>query len=88
MIRIIIENLLLFLAPTLIYLTYTYIRRQGTGSTQPLFDDAPILLLSSAGALLVVIVLIFFGTTSGNNTGKAYEPAIYKDGVIQPGRIK
>lgn len=88
MIRIVIENLLLFLAPTLVYLAYAYIQRQGNGSTQPLFDDAPILWLSSAGALLVVIVLVLFGTTSGNNAGQAYEPATYKDGVIQPGRIK
>ncbi len=88
MVRIVIENLLLFLSPTLIYLTYAFVKRQAEGSKEPIFDDAPILWLSSAGALLVVVVLVSFGWNSGGQPGQTYEPAVYKDGVIQPGRIK
>ena len=43
--------------------------------------------LLGAGAL-VFAVLILFGSVSTSNPNGTYEPAVYKDGKIVPGRIK
>ena len=89
MMRIVIENILLFLLPTLVYLTYVFLKQRADGgSRQSLFDDAPIVWLFLAGALLVMATLIMFGSTSGGRPGQAYEPPSMKNGQIEPGRIK
>jgi len=88
MIRIIIENLLLFLLPTLIYAAFVFLQRRGTAAPGAVFDDAPLLWLLGAGVALVVITLIVFGSTSGGRPGQSYEPAVVKDGRIEPGHIK
>jgi Family of unknown function (DUF6111) len=85
MIRIVIENLLLFLAPTLVYVAYTYIRRRGTGDNAPVIQDAPLIWLFVAGIGLMVATLALFGSTSGWQPGTAYQPPVYKDGKIEPG---
>ncbi len=93
MIRIIIENLLLFLLPTALYLGYVLVTRrmqsparaQGAGT---LLDDAPVLWLFGAGAVLVVVTLIAFGSTSGGRPGQHYEPSVLKDGQIEPSHIQ
>jgi TRAP-type C4-dicarboxylate transport system permease small subunit len=87
MIRIVIENLLLFLAPTLIYAGYVYVRRRGDGNGTPVLSDAPLIWLFLAGLLLMVSTLLIFGTTSGWQPGQAYQPPVYKDGKIQPGHV-
>ena len=96
MIRIVIENLLLFLLPTLVYLAYTIVMRgqagndtrghAGTGAS--ILDDAPLLWLFVAGAALVIVTLIAFGSTSGGRPEQGYEPPVLKDGHIQPGHVK
>jgi hypothetical protein len=94
MIRIVIENTLLFLLPTLVYVAYVLITRAqvasepaGKSSTSVL-DDAPLLWLLGAGAALVVVTLIAFGSTSGGKPGQHYEPPTMKDGKIAPGHIE
>lgn len=87
MIRIVIENLLLFLAPTLIYVAYALATRRGTPDSGKVFDDAPLIWLFAAGAALVVVTLLVFGNTSGGKPGQAYVPPSIKDGKIEPGRI-
>lgn len=96
MIRIVIENLLLFLLPTLVYLAYAVLTREaaepdaggGAGSTtRRAFDDAPLLYLFAAGALLVVVVLVFFSSNSGSSPDRAYVPPSMKNGTIQPGHF-
>jgi Family of unknown function (DUF6111) len=103
MLRLVIENILLFLAPTLIYVAYTLLRRQlddgssnQADSTQPnaasgfgsVMNDAPFIWLALTGAALVFAVLALFGSISTSNPNATYEPAVYKDGKIVPGRIK
>lgn len=92
MIRVVIENILLFLLPTLIYFGYVYLVRapatdQNGNPTNPV-DDAPLLWLFIAGACLVIATLIAFSSTTGGKPGEAYEPAVVKDGHIEPGGIK
>jgi hypothetical protein len=90
MIRVVIENILLFLLPTLIYSAYVYLKHRGQGRAGPAsyLDEAPLLWLFSAGAMLVVITLVAFGSVSGGKPGQTYEPPVYRDGKIEPGRIK
>ena len=89
MIRIVVENLLLFLAPTAIYLAYVYLTRRGETTTGDVLAEAPIVWLCAAGAALVVITLVAFGTTSGGRPGQAYEPPVLGEGgKIEPGHLK
>jgi hypothetical protein len=88
MIRIVIENLLLFLAPTAIYVVYIYLSRRGQVTPQNILDEAPLIWLCAAGATLVVITLLAFGTTSGGKPGQSYEPPEMRDGKIVPGKLK
>lgn len=89
MIRIVIENMLLFLLPTLIYVAYIFLKRRMDGDkNKNLLDDAPLIWLCAAGAALVIITLIFFADTSGGKPGQAYQPPVFRDGKIQPGQIK
>lgn len=96
MIRVIIENVLLFLLPTFLYLAWVFMTRaQESGDTggngpgpQNILDDAPLLWLFAAGALLVVVTLIAFGSTSGGKPGQHYQPPSLRDGQIEPGRVE
>ncbi|HXF52780.1 MAG TPA: DUF6111 family protein [Hyphomicrobiaceae bacterium] len=88
MIRIVIENLLLFLAPTAIYVVYIYLSRRGKVTPQNVLDEAPLIWLCAAGAAVVVITLLTFGTTSGGKPGQTYEPPELRDGKIVPGKLK
>lgn len=86
MIRVIVENILLFLLPTVIYVIFALWTKRDA-STGPL-DDAPLAWLMFAGTILVIVVLIAFGSTSGGKPGQAYEPPSLKDGKVEPGRIR
>jgi phosphoglycerol transferase MdoB-like AlkP superfamily enzyme len=91
MIRIVAENIVLFLLPTLVYVLYTVFRRRMDGApttAATVFDDAPVIWLFFAGALLVVATLVFFGSTSGGRPGEAYVPPSVIDGKITPGRLE
>lgn len=87
MIRIVIENVVLFLLPTGIYIGYVLLTR-GMPAKGGMLDEAPMVWLFAAGALLVVLVLIAFGSTSGGRPDQHYEPPSMKDGRIEPGRIR
>lgn len=87
MIRIVIENILLFLLPTLCYLIYVVVTRSDSKGGIAVLDDAPLIWLFAAGAVLVLVTLVFFSTTSGGKPGQVYHPAVLKDGRIQPGHI-
>jgi hypothetical protein len=111
MLRLVVENVLLFLLPTLFYVAYALLRRhlddgsqqssQATDQQPPpsvgssggsnvgdVLNDAPFIWLALIGAGLVFAVLALFGSVSTSNPNGTYEPAIYKDGKIVPGRIK
>ena len=86
MIRIVIENILLFLLPLAMYLAYVLVAQKK--DARGALDEAPLVWLFVAGGLLVIVVLIAFGNTSGGKPGEAYQPPVLKDGRIEPGRIK
>jgi hypothetical protein len=88
MIRIVIENFLLFLLPTLIYIAYMFFKQRGQGGSGAFFDEAPLIWLFTAGAMLVVITLVAFGNVSGGKPGQTYQPPVFRDGRIEPGQIK
>jgi hypothetical protein len=97
MMRIVIENVLLFLLPTLVYLAYAVVTREratndpatGVSTQQPgLLDDAPLLYLFAAGVFLVIATLVMFGSNSGGKPDQAYHPPVIKDGRVEPGRIE
>jgi uncharacterized protein DUF6111 len=88
MIRIVAENILLFLLPTVIYIAYVYMTRdQKPGATRVL-DDAPLIWLFAAGVAVVLITLIAFGSTTGGKPGQVYTPPVLKDGRIEPGHLE
>lgn len=96
MIRIIVENFLLFLLPTVLYLAYRYFagrrsERASGGQNQSLqthINDAPLLWLFVTGAGLVLATLIAFGSTDSGKPGQTYYPPDVKDGKIIPGHFK
>jgi hypothetical protein len=96
MIRIVIENLLLFLLPTLAYIGWVLIARPETlertpdGRIRParILNDAPLIWLAASGTILLILALVAFGNTSGGRPGQTYTPPVLKDGKIEPGRIE
>lgn len=99
MIRTVVENLLLFLLPTFIYVAWVLFERaradkaagaENATGPQPVttvLDDAPLLWLFASGAILVILTLSLFGSSSGGKPGQQYQPSILKDGKIQPSHI-
>ena len=99
MIRILIENVLLFLLPTAIYLVFVLVQRGGrseasagvrgrVGEASRALDDAPLLWLLLAGAMLVVLTLVAFSSSEGGKPSEAYEPPAIENGRIVPGHHK
>ena len=88
MIRIVIENVFLFLLPTLIYVAYVALTRDD--DRKGLLDDAPLIWLAAAGTAIVMITLtvVAFNATSGGRPDQIYEPPSMKDGKIQPGHMR
>ncbi len=86
MIRIIVENVILFLLPTLVYVIYVTATR--TDSRKGLFDGAPLAWLLFAGTALMLIVLATYGDDTRGKPGQAYIPPSLKDGKIEPAKIK
>lgn len=64
MIRIVIEYVLLFLLPTLIYLAFVFLTRQEASGTVKTLDDAPLIWLFAAGALLILGAAAYVSTTT------------------------
>ena len=88
MIRVFIESLMLFLAPTVLYVSFALLTRRDNTSSVAIISRAPILTLALLGASLVALVLSLFGNVGDGKPGQAYEPAVYKDGKVIPGRMK
>jgi len=89
MVRIVLENILLFLLPTAVYVGYVLLTRRNVGSTGEVINDAPLVWLFVAGALMVAATLVYYATiTPGGRPGQAYVPPRMKDGHIEPGQLK
>ena len=88
MIRVVIENILLFLLPTIVYVAYMLLTRS-QATTGAVVNDAPLIWLFVAGALLVGATLVYYASiTPGGSPGAAYTPPRMKDGRIEPGTLK
>lgn len=85
MIRHVIENLLLFLLPTLVYVTYVWFSRDEATPKRDVLAEAPLIWLTIVGASLVVVTMALFGSTSGGKPGDGYSPPGMQDGKIIPG---
>ena len=97
MIRVVVENLLLFLTPAFLYFAYVLIARgaapgrseeRSANPATALFDGAPYVWLFFAGTVLVILTLAAFGSNSGGKPGQQYEPPTMKDGHIVPGHME
>ncbi len=88
MIRIVLENVLLFLLPTAIYCAYHYVAQGEGRSASHTINEAPLVWLFVAGAAMVIATLVAFSQSNGGRPGQVYEPPVMKDGRIEPGRIK
>ena len=90
MIRVVIENILLFVLPAAVYIGYMLLMRTGNASATAVVNDAPLVWLFVVGALLVAATLIYYATvTPGGTPGQVYTPPrMGKDGRIEPGQLK
>jgi hypothetical protein len=88
MLRIIGENILLFLLPTAAYVAYVYMTREERGGASRVLDDAPIVWLFVAGLAIVLVGLATFGSIAGGKPGQVYTPPAFKNGHIEPGHIE
>ncbi len=88
MIRIVIENLLLLLLPTIIYFSYVFLTRGKTTTGRQALTDAPLLWLFVAGVMCSMVAIVFFISKSGGAPGDRYVPSVYKDGEVIPGYIE
>ena len=89
MIRVVVENVLLFLLPSAMYIAYVLLtRRSSTAGT--VINEAPLVWLFLAGAVLVGITLVYYASTAtGGKPGQTYTPPrVGKDGRIEPGVLK
>ena len=86
--RVIIENIILFLLPTLAYVSYRLIIGRADRTASNVLADAPLFVLLGAGILLVVLILIAFGDVSGGKPGQVYVPTAVIDGKVIPGHSR
>ena len=87
MIRIVAENIVLFLLPTIVYIAFIYLTREDRPGASSILNDAPLIWLFVAGAILVVVTLATFGSVTGGKPGQVYTPPALKDGRIEPGHL-
>lgn len=87
MVRIVLENLVLLILPSVLYFAYIYLTAEKGKARREAFDDAPFIWLFVAGVALALGVLVTFATDSGSGPGDVYRPAVYKDGKIVPGEL-
>ena len=90
MIRVVVENVLLFLLPAAMYMGYVLLTRRGNTPAGDIVSDAPLVWLFVVGALLVAATLTYYATvTPGGTPGQTYTPPrMGKDGRIEPGQLK
>lgn len=84
MIRVLIENIVLFLLPTIAYLAYVLLTRRAAQGPARILEGAPLLWLFASGAAIVLLTLTFLSSTTGGKPGEAYRPNVIKDGRIVP----
>jgi len=85
MIRIVLQNILLFLLPTFAYIGYRMLIARSPGALRRAIDEAPYGWLTLIGLACVGIFIAMFATTEGGKPGQIYIPPVVKDGKLIPG---
>lgn len=85
MIRVVLENIIFLLLPTICYLVYVAFKRDDWPGLWKVLMAAPLLQLLMTGAALMVAMLFIFSSSSGHKPGEAYTPPSYHDGKVEPG---
>ena len=88
MIRVVLQNVLLFLLPTLVYIAYRMLTSRGPGSFRRAIDNAPFGWLLTAGVAIVFVFIAFFAASTGGRPGDVYIPPYMKDGKIVEGHFE
>lgn len=88
MIRIIIESFLAFMLPAALYISFGLITRGPNTTVGAVFSRAPLLGLALLGALSVLTVMVLFSRVGDGKPGQAYEPAVFENGKVIPGRMR
>lgn len=91
MARIVIQHLLLFALPLILYVIYVAAMRQRarvTGAAAPTWEDGPWFWLVVAGIVLSIGAFVFLGISGGASTNSEYTPPRIIDGKIIPGQTK
>lgn len=88
MLRVVLENVMLFFLPAALYVAYVMLVRKAGTSTTQILNEAPLVLLTVAGIGVIGLTFLFFGAKHEGSPGQAYEPPQYKDGKIVPGRVR
>ncbi len=91
MIRLIVENILLFLAPTLLYVAFTMLRRgsERKNTFSAALNSAPLPILFVIGFVLMVsVIALYADKTEKGKPGQRYIPPTVVDGKLQPGRFE
>jgi hypothetical protein len=94
MIRVVLENIAIFLIPTLVYAAWVLLRTNpqtdeaGDRAFAQIVGEAPLLWLFTAGAILVVLSLVAFQSTEGGRPGERYQAPTMENGHIKPGRAE
>lgn len=85
MIRIVIENLFVFLLPTILYVGWVAFRRNDWPGLFAVLRAAPLVYLFVAGAIMMLIALLAFSSRTGHRPGESYVPPSFDGGKFQPG---
>ena len=85
MIRIVIENIFLFMLPTVLYLAWVAFTENEWAGLPTVVREAPLLRLFVAGAALMLATLVTFPSRSHNSPHDVYVPPSIEDGKIEPG---
>jgi hypothetical protein len=84
--RIIFELAGFFFLPFLAYAAFVMLEQNNPAAVKRIFERRALLIQTFIGLLIVAGVLIVVGLTDPRSTG-AYKPAVFKDGVLVPGRV-
>ena len=86
MIRIVIENIFVFLIPTLVYVGWVAFVRNDWPGLGAVLREAPLFRLFVLGAVLMLLALITLASRHENKPGQTYVPPSFEGGKLAPGR--
>jgi hypothetical protein len=87
MIRILIENIFVFLLPTLVYVGWIAFVRNDWPGLGAVLKAAPLFRLFVLGALLMLATLTLLASRHENKPGQSYVPPSFEGGKFEPGHV-